>query len=161
MRVVAEKCDVKASNDFGGMLLCGDGVEKNPEEAAHRYRFAAELGHADAQCMLALLLARGEGVAQDPVQAIRWGEKATEQGSDHAALKLHPQLPKVQRCLNCEGALAPFTLIQCQHNCRIAWWCSSECKDASWAKHKRDCSQTRVNEVKDEQRAELHPEILR
>ncbi len=40
----------------------------------------AEQGDAEAQCNLALLYGRGEGVKQDYKEAVKWLRKAAEQG---------------------------------------------------------------------------------
>jgi TPR repeat protein len=45
-------------------------------EAEHALRKAAELGHAYATLMLAVLLDRGDTVKRDPADAIHWAERA-------------------------------------------------------------------------------------
>ncbi len=49
---------------------------------------AAEQGLAEAQIVLGLMYARGEGVAQDDKQAVVWTRKAAEQGDAKAQLLL-------------------------------------------------------------------------
>lgn len=50
--------------------------------AATWYRRAAEQGHALAGLRLAHLYADGQGVARDPVQAVKWFSVATARSSD-------------------------------------------------------------------------------
>ena len=45
---------------------------------------AAEQGNAQAQFNLGWMYANGEGVRQDPVQAVQWYRKAAEQGLGNA-----------------------------------------------------------------------------
>lgn len=45
---------------------------------------AAEQGNAKAQYTLALCYAEGVGVAQDPVEAVKWYRKAAKQGHEMA-----------------------------------------------------------------------------
>ena len=49
---------------------------------------AAEQGLAEAQIVLGLMYARGEGVAQDDKQAVAWYRKAAEQGNVDAQYNL-------------------------------------------------------------------------
>lgn len=53
-------------------------------EAAADYRRAAELGNAWSQVRLAELLYKGEVVAQDRAEALRWIDRAAEQGEPEA-----------------------------------------------------------------------------
>ena len=60
--------------------------ETNPSrrnEFVNEDRAAAELGYADAQFTLAMMLAKGDegaGVAQDAQEALLWARKAADQG---------------------------------------------------------------------------------
>jgi len=56
-------------SDLGAMYERGNGVTQNAAEAVKWYRKAAEQGHAAAQFNLALILAKGRGVAADPAEA--------------------------------------------------------------------------------------------
>ena len=51
---------------------------------------AAEQGNAQAQFNLGWMYANGEGVRQDPVQAVQWYRKAAEQGLGNAQYNLRP-----------------------------------------------------------------------
>lgn len=54
-------------------------------EAARWFRLAAEQGRADAQHLLGVLYADGQGVPQDDVAAYMWFNLAAAQGIDEAA----------------------------------------------------------------------------
>ncbi|MBM3570661.1 MAG: sel1 repeat family protein [Alphaproteobacteria bacterium] len=56
--------------------------------AARHYRAAAELGHAEAQNNLAVLLARGLGVARDLPAALAWYRRAASGGNADALFNL-------------------------------------------------------------------------
>ena len=47
-------------------------MAQDAAEAARYYRLAAEQGYAAAQCNLGVCYERGEGVAQDAVEAARY-----------------------------------------------------------------------------------------
>ena len=86
-----------------GMTLKQD---KKFAEAVTVYRTAAEQGNPDAQVYLALMYAKGEGLARDPVEAFGWFRKAAEQGNaygeDRLALmwiSLVTESPKIWRKL--------------------------------------------------------------
>ena len=64
------------------------GESKNFEEAAKLYRFAAEMGHDDAQARLALCYFNEDGVEQDFCEAFKWASKAEKQGNAGACLVL-------------------------------------------------------------------------
>src|SRR5215831_1926028 len=57
-----------------------DHVRKDFREAAPWYRRVADHGHVTAQCNLASLYFRGNGVAQDYSQAASWFRTAAEHG---------------------------------------------------------------------------------
>ena len=52
------------------------------------YRKAAEQGHASAQNTLGWMHAKGDGVVQSYVEAVRWYKKAAKQGDANAQLNL-------------------------------------------------------------------------
>ena len=54
---------------LGYLYANGLGVEKNPEEAAKRYRFAANLGHIPGKYALAKCYLEGNGVKKDTGEA--------------------------------------------------------------------------------------------
>ena len=70
------------------MLVRGDGVEPDPEEALNWYRKAAEQGVPEAQIALGDVYATGRGVAVDHDEARRWFDKAAGQGHEGAAARL-------------------------------------------------------------------------
>lgn len=56
-------------------------------KAALRFRKAAELGHAEAQCKLGDCYVKGIGVSRDLNEAMRWYRRSAEQGHAEALLK--------------------------------------------------------------------------
>jgi TPR repeat protein len=68
----AQAGDAAAQNLLGDMYENGNGVERDPAQAAHWYRLAAEQGLADAQLNLGVLYENGEGVERSDVEAARW-----------------------------------------------------------------------------------------
>jgi TPR repeat protein len=60
----------------------------NPAERVAFYRRAADSGNAEAQLQLAILYAKGEGVAQDYGIAAKWFRAAADQGSARAQYDL-------------------------------------------------------------------------
>jgi TPR repeat protein len=65
-------------------------VAEDHKEAAKWYRKAAEQNDADAQYNLAICYERGDGVAEDWVEAYKWLLLATRQG--HKAPREHMTL---------------------------------------------------------------------
>lgn len=61
-----------AQFNLGVMHDFGQGVPKNPQEAARWYRAAARQGHASAQFNLGGVYFDGQGVPQDHVRAYVW-----------------------------------------------------------------------------------------
>lgn len=51
-----------------------------PEKAVEHFYYAAERGHAGAQCYLGLCCSRGEGVDKDSTESFVWFMKSAEQG---------------------------------------------------------------------------------
>ena len=74
----------QAQNNLGVMYSAGQGVAKNPAEAARWFLRAAEQGNGDAQKNLAFLYMNGEGLPKNYVEAARWFRKAAEQGNGFA-----------------------------------------------------------------------------
>jgi len=60
------------------------GVRHNRSEAAVWFKKAAEQGNAQAQYLLAVLLAQGEGVKKDEAAAEQWLQKAEQGGLKNA-----------------------------------------------------------------------------
>ena len=69
---------------MGNMYYCGEGVEKDYDEAAKWYRTAAEQGDQEAWYKLGNMYYRGEGVKKDTAEAAKWYQKAAEQGHEEA-----------------------------------------------------------------------------
>jgi TPR repeat protein len=65
---------------LGAMYQDGNGVGRDPAEAARWYRLAADQGHEDAQYNLALMYEAGNGMPQDYVEAYIWYSLATANG---------------------------------------------------------------------------------
>lgn len=84
----AEADDASAQYALGLRNSEGDGVAKDPAQAAAWWRKAAEQGHADAQAGLGRMYYLGEGVPKDATQAAAWFRKAAEQGSSDAQAAL-------------------------------------------------------------------------
>ena len=84
----AEQGTAMSQYHLGQMYRDGDGVAKNPQEAATWYRKAAEQGNMLAQYNLAWMYDSGEGIPQDLVEAIKWYGKAAEQGDKYAPFNL-------------------------------------------------------------------------
>ena len=58
------------------------GVAKDRAAAAQWFGLAADQGHTTAQFLLGLMLAQGEGVAANDVQAYKWLTLATAGGNE-------------------------------------------------------------------------------
>ena len=69
---------------MGWMYLHGEGVAKDPAQAASWLRKAALQGNAGAQFNLGQLYTNGNGVTRDFKQALEWFEKAAAQGDARA-----------------------------------------------------------------------------
>jgi TPR repeat protein len=65
-----------------------NGVAEDKGETFKRFRKAAELGEAKAQCNLGVSYYNGDGVAVDKAQAIKWFRKSAEQGNAKAERNL-------------------------------------------------------------------------
>lgn len=76
--------DREAQYYLARLYELGRGVEKNPAEAVHYFRHAAEKGHPQAQHRLGMALVLGEGVEQDMVEALKWFILAGEAGVEEA-----------------------------------------------------------------------------
>ena len=59
-------------------------MEVNFPEAVSWYVQAAMEKLADSQCALGSIYARGEGVNQNYIEALKWYQKAAEQGHEEA-----------------------------------------------------------------------------
>ena len=77
-----------AQYNLAVMLLKGQGVQQEPEQALNWCFSAAEQGLAEAQLQLGDLYCAGSGVVEDLTIAITWYEKAAAQGNSQASTKL-------------------------------------------------------------------------
>jgi uncharacterized protein len=77
---LAERGNVDAQYNLGGMYSRGEGVPQDYKTAVKWYRLAAEQGDAPAQYLLGVSYNRGEGVPQDYKTAVKWYKLAAEQG---------------------------------------------------------------------------------
>jgi TPR repeat protein len=68
----------------------GDGATKsaNPPAALNEWRSLADQGFAEAQFILGMMYAQGQGVAQNYAEAARWFRRAAEQGDPRAQFGL-------------------------------------------------------------------------
>ena len=80
LREAAEDGNAEAQFKLGVCYENGDGVSKNPMEAARWYQAAAEQGVEAAQCSLGVYYANGWGVGKDLAQAVKWYSVAAERG---------------------------------------------------------------------------------
>lgn len=69
-------------------LQKGEGVAKNPAQAAYWYTRAAEKNIAPAQLNLGIMYLRGEGVKADMATARAWLERAANLGDNRASFAL-------------------------------------------------------------------------
>jgi TPR repeat protein len=76
----AAQGDITAQARLGWIYQEGQGVTKDPAQAAVWYRRAAEQGDAVSQNNLGSLYAEGRGVKQDFVEAAKWYRKAADHG---------------------------------------------------------------------------------
>jgi class 3 adenylate cyclase len=78
----------EAQYELGKIYRDGNGVSRDPAEAARWFLAAAEQGYAKAQRHLGTHYASGDGVAQDTVLAIMWLTLAAQQGLVTAEMSL-------------------------------------------------------------------------
>jgi TPR repeat protein len=86
MRRLALAGDPLAQNDMGTRYEVGNGVTKDPREAAKWYLMAAQRGFIPAQYSLGLLYRYGQGVDRDDATAFEWFRKAGGRGHVKAQL---------------------------------------------------------------------------
>lgn len=94
-----ETGDYNGDYNLGLAYLEGNGVAQDLMEARTRFCVAAEAGHADAQHVLAYMLATGRTGVTDYATAISWANKAASQQ--------HPQALGLLGCLYFEGQGVP------------------------------------------------------
>lgn len=88
IKAKAEAGDANSELELGLRYDNGDGVAKDPGEAAKWLRKAAEQNVAQAQFILGVFYAMGKGVAKDQVEEVKWFRKAGEQNHAYAQYRL-------------------------------------------------------------------------
>ncbi|NGZ26693.1 MAG: sel1 repeat family protein [Magnetococcales bacterium] len=76
----ADAGDAEAQYQVAVRYAEGEGVGKNPEEAAKWFQKSADNGDVDAMVMMGILFENGQGVKKDLSQAAQWYEKAAQRG---------------------------------------------------------------------------------
>ena len=94
-----------AQNNLGLMYLNGEGVPKDPAQAAKWYFRAAELGLAEAQTSLGYMYYFGQGVPKDFAQSAKWYRRAAEQGSAPAQFTRLQVLQRRGRSKKCNPSI--------------------------------------------------------
>ncbi|VCU69827.1 Putative beta-lactamase HcpC precursor [Pigmentiphaga humi] len=82
LRTAAEGGVVEAQAVYAQMLLDGDGVAADPEQAVYWFKRASDANHAMAMNMLGQCHRHGWGVAQNLVLAAYWYRLAAQRGLD-------------------------------------------------------------------------------
>ena len=93
VKAKAEAGEAESQVELGLRHEKGQGVAKDPVEAAKWYRKAAEQNFARAQNNLGVCYEKGEGVAKDEEQAVKWYRKAAEQNYAPAQASLGAFFP--------------------------------------------------------------------
>lgn len=90
LRALAAGGDAVAACDLGILHLLGErGAPKSADRAAEWFAKSAKGGDARGATNYALLLGRGEGVAKDPVECMRWYRVAAESGQEGKIMDKH------------------------------------------------------------------------
>jgi hypothetical protein len=84
LTALAEKGDLKAQVNSGGMYYNGQGTPQDLAQARAWFEKAAAQGDPLAQNNLGAMYHKGKGVARDLAQARAWYEKAAAQGNPQA-----------------------------------------------------------------------------
>jgi uncharacterized protein len=85
----AEAGDATAQFDLGRTYCFGlGGVPKDPAQALHWFRKAAEQGHAQAEGLVGVMYGQGLGVPKDSKTAVDWFRKAADHGDRTAQRNL-------------------------------------------------------------------------
>jgi len=87
-RPLADKGEVEAQYNLGGMYDKGQGVTRDYAIAVSWFRKAADQGFAAAQLSLGIMYENGLGVPQDFTTAVSWYRRAAGQGNTAAQLNL-------------------------------------------------------------------------
>ncbi|MBI5692856.1 MAG: sel1 repeat family protein [Verrucomicrobia bacterium] len=85
LRAAVARGNPRAQAQLGEMLLRGDGVPRDDQEAVRLLEAAARSGHGGAAFRLGMLLSRGQaGVAEDPERALAYFRAAAAGGEAEA-----------------------------------------------------------------------------
>jgi hypothetical protein len=112
---MADAGNVEAQLRLGMMYANGDGVEKDPVQAAAFYTDAAMRGNIPAQFNLATFFYSGDGVPKDFVQAHVWWNISGAKGNKESKLRLatlEPQMTPEQKAQAMTAAREIFARIQ-------------------------------------------------
>lgn len=80
--------DMQAITALGVMLVAGQGVEQDSEQAVYWFRIASHREYAEAECHLAACYASGQGVEKNQHEAIRLYQRAATQSNPDAQYHL-------------------------------------------------------------------------
>jgi len=80
LATAARAGDLRAQFNLATRYDLGEGVARDPAEAARWFLLAAGQGDREAQSRLGAMLYHGDGVARDPVAAFGWLQRAAQQG---------------------------------------------------------------------------------
>ena len=78
---LASNGDAQAQYYLGHLYAKGEGVDRDPVQALHWFRAAAEQGESYGQFALGYVYEHGLGAAPDPAAAVRWYRDAAIQGN--------------------------------------------------------------------------------
>ena len=88
LTAAAQAGDGRAMASLGGCYALGQGVERDPVQAANWYRKGAQAGDVRAMANLGRCYALGEGVERDPTQGADWFRKGAQAGDGEAMANL-------------------------------------------------------------------------
>ena len=63
-------------------------------------------------------------------------------------LQIKEYAPENRACFNCALPPAPYRKLLLCGQCKVAWFCGTECQRISWPKHKIDCRNTATKKIK-------------
>ena len=63
-------------------------------------------------------------------------------------LQIKEYAPENRACFNCALPPAPYRKLLLCGQCKVAWFCGTECQRISWPKHKIDCRNTATKMIK-------------